>query len=42
MPENQQPGYLRDPRFWWAVVLVNLATAPFVGIGRAVAEAWLS
>lgn len=34
--------YLRDKRFWFAVLMVNLASAPFVGFGRALAELVMS
>jgi len=34
--------YLSDPGFWLAVMVVSLVCAPFVGFGRALAEAVLS
>jgi hypothetical protein len=38
-PEDDLWHYLRDGRFWFAVLIVNLVSAPFVGIGRGIAQA---
>jgi hypothetical protein len=39
-PKTDWGHYLRDKRFWCAVLTINLVSAPFVGFGRAMTETW--